>query len=230
MSDPGGTTLDRKLVFVGEGEAASVIATLAEALGHRVLRRRGDRPVDLEVVEATRPEELPPPGDGQARVAVAPRRLRAGEAQRLLAHGAGKVLDAEACLLEAAFALTDMLFSTCREQRRYGEAYAKIAVTYVDAGGVRAKGWLTGLSRRGGRVIADVAPPEGETITLSAEIGPWEVPLRGRVACVDGGPTPGFGLDFVLDPDPLVPCLDRFLGDAMLTRAPPRRSASSVPA
>lgn len=225
-------TLDRKHILVSEGGAASVVATLAEALGCRVLpdgaARGGPPAVDLEVVDAARPEALA--RASAPVVAVAERRLRRGEVQRLLAAGAARVFDGRACLFEAAFGLTELLFETCREQRRHAEAYGSFAVRFTDDQGAEQRGALVGLSRRGGRVAAETAPPEGATVTLVAEIGPWEVPVQGRVAYVDQGVRPGFGVEFALEQDPLAARIERFASDSGRPRRAKRRSASGVSA
>lgn len=232
MSGMGGLTLEEKEVCCADGPAASVVATLAEALGYRVSRGGASGKLDvcrdLWVVEATGAEALAPYLGASRLLVVAPRRLRAGEAQRLRAAGAHRVLDAEASLLEAAFALTDLLFVTCHHQRRYAEERGGIAVTFLDEAGQLQQGRLTGVAHRGGHVTAEQAPPEGTAVVLTAEIGPWEVPIRGRVAFVDSALKPGFGLEFALDDQALAPRIEAFMGEGPRARRAPERPASGV--
>ena len=232
MSAMGGKTLEQRQICVTEGPAASVVATLAEALGYRVARGGGAHRLDvcrdLWVVEASRAEALAPYSGAAQLLVVAPRRLRTGQVQRLRAAGANRVLDAEACLLEAAFALTDLLFETCHDQRHYAEVHAKITVSFLDDTGALQQGRLTGIAHRGGHVTADQAPPEGSTVALTAEIGPWEVPIRGRVAFVDSALRPGFGLEFALDDQQLAPRIEAFLGEVPSGGRALERSASGV--
>jgi hypothetical protein len=232
MSGMGGLTLDKRQVCVGEGRAASVVATLAEALGYHVARGSGVQRLDvcrdLWVVEATQPEALAPYHGAARLLVVAPRRLRAGEAHRLRAGGAHRVLDTEACLLEVAFALTDLLFETCHHQRRYAEEHGGLAVHFLDDAGQPQQGRLTGIAHRGGAVTAEQAPPDGATVVLTAEVGPWEVPIRGRVAFVDSALKPGFGLEFALDDQALAPRIEAFLAEVPAGGQAPARSASGV--
>ena len=87
------------------------------------------------------------------------------------------VLDAEASLLEAAFALTDLLFVTCHHQRRYAEERGGIAVTFLDEAGQLQQGRLTGVAHRGGhaeratgeRAVAETPAVPGEHPEALAE-------------------------------------------------------------
>lgn len=232
MSDLGGLTLDRKHICVSDGRAATVVATLAEALGHRVTRgghTAHQGACDLWVVEATSPEACVGHADGPPVLVVYPRRLRAGQIQRFTAVGVDRVLDVQACVLEVAFSLTGLLFGSGCDQRRYAEAFGQVAVTFLDDEGVAHRGWLTGIAHQGGRVVADAAPREGVKVTLSAEIGPWVVPIRSRVAFVDDQLRPGFGVEFCLEHQQLAPRIESFLLDSSRPHAP-RRAPSHVPA
>ncbi len=228
MSDIGGLTLDRKNICVSHGRAATVVATLAEALGHRVTRGghtcASDVPCDLWVVQTDEPEALAPYVSGPPTLVVAPRRLRTGQSQRLFEAGAQRVLDVEACLLEVTFSLTELLFGTCCEQKRYAEAYGRVPVTFTDEQGVQHRGCLTGIAQRGGQVLADAAPIEGAMVTLQAEVGPWLVPIRSRVAYVDDQLRPGFCVEFALEQQQLAPRIASFLCES--TRPQPSSGAT----
>lgn len=222
MSDIGGLTLERRHIGVSAGPAATVVATLAEALGYRVTRG-GTEDVqsaacDLWVLETTQPSEV---GGfiGKAPVLVlASQRLRAGQQQRLCAAGAGRVLDVGACLLEVAFGLADLLFDTGHAQRGYAEAYSQITVRFADNDGQEHDGCLTGISARGAQVVADTAPTDGCLLTLTADIGPWSVPIRCRVAFVDDTFKSGFAVEFALDHHQLAPRIESFMSPSSRPR------------
>lgn len=222
MSTGGVREVPRKHVSVSSGSSATVVAALAEALGYRV--SRGGRG-DLRVVETTDPGEVP---QGGLVLVVAPRRLRAGEIHRLKAAGAARVLDAGACVLTVAFALTDLLFDGRTAQRSYATVHGRLDVEFEDGAGETQRGRLTGVAQVGGYVVADRAPPEGACVTLRAGLGPWALPIRGRVAFVDGGLRTGFGVEFALEDRFVAPRLEGLLEDTPAPRRPAPRGPSGL--
>ena len=215
----------RKHVTVSTGSAASVVATLAEALGYRVSRGFGG---DLHVVETTHADEVPRGPEGPPVLVLAPRRLRAGEIHRLKGTGAVRVLDAGTCILTIAYALTDLLFDGRTAQRHYGERHGRLDVEFEDEAGEIQRGRLTGVAQVGGYVVAERAPPEGASVTLRASLGPWALPILGRVAFVDGALRPGFGVEFALDDHCVAPRLEGLLEDTPAPRPASGRRSSGV--
>ncbi len=224
MSDIGGLTLDRRHICVSVGPAATVVATLAEALGYRVTRGgiedAQNADCDLWVLETTQPSEVGGYAGGAPVLVVASQRLRGGQQQRLCAAGADRVLDVGACLLEVAFGLTDLLFDTGHAQRRYAEAFSQITVRFADDNGKEHVGCLTGITARGARVIAQTSPCDGALLTLTAEFGPWSVPIRSRVAFVGDELKPGFGVEFALDHQQLAPRIESFVSASSRPHTP----------
>src|SRR5688572_27157463 len=112
-----GGSEQRRRIAVSEGPRAQLLATLARAMGVEVAADPRAE-VDLRIVEAEEPEELATDSEAPTMV-LATRRLKDSETVALRRAGARWVLDADASVLDAAFALSELLFETIAEQRRY---------------------------------------------------------------------------------------------------------------
>jgi hypothetical protein len=207
----------RRRIWVSSGPRAELIAALAKAIGLDVVRE--SEPIDalgpeldLRVVEADKPEDLPSSSsDPCPLMVVATRRLREAEASVLRRSGARWVLDGEASVLDASFALSELLFHTIAEQRRYWRSLGGTPVRYqrLDVEGEELiPADLVGLAREAGFLRAKRKPEEGTAIEIALSLPNVEARLRARVAFVADD---GFAIEFALDDQNVAPRLSDLL-------------------
>src|SRR5215470_8796531 len=115
---PSGGTYEPKCIGAIGSRARAIARALADLAGHRVV----DDTADLVFIDAERADDVPR-SSSVPMIAVSARRLRAIEVDALQQAGVSAVLDADASVLDAAFAASDLLFATYAQRRRYGRTH-----------------------------------------------------------------------------------------------------------
>jgi hypothetical protein len=218
----------KKRIRISASRAAlgDLVRSLAATSGFEIADQG---PADLVVVEASNPAHVERAFGPELLpvLAIAPRRLSYEERNALTGAGAERIVDSTSSLLDLAFALSELLFETAREQRRYHRAFGGLSVRISSPGNVAGAGHLLGLAREGSYVQADLqpAPTEGAAILLSLDLGRTTIDLRGRVAYAGAD---GFAVEYALDDRHVAPSLS----DLLPVSAPgltftPARPASS---
>lgn len=199
----------RKRIRIAGRRAAGVVRALAEAQGHAIVT--GDREaIDLLVLEVSEPREVALHGDGAPLLAVVDRRLRALESRAFREAGASAVVDAEASVLDLAFALSDLLFGTYVEQRRYGRVHGRTPVRFGINNGLgtpRANGVLLDIGRSGAFILSDHRIEEGTPIEMEIGVLDRTIALRGRVAFGAESAEREMAVEFALDDHEVAPKL-----------------------
>lgn len=197
----------RRRVWVSGANRAELVAALAKAIGFDVVDEDGGE-LDLRVVEVDRVDELPSTGSMDCPLmVVATRRLGDAEAAALRAAGAQWVLDGDATLLDAAFALSELLFRTIAEQRRYWRDIGGAPVRFYclnEAESEASDAALVGVAREGGLLRTRRRPEEGTPIEIALDLPYGPARIRGRVAFVSED---GFAIEFALDDQNVAPKL-----------------------
>lgn len=198
----------RKRVLVTGQRTGSLVSALAVAQNIDVAAE--DAPgVDLIVLEASTPDEVRSRINGapRAMLVVVPRRLREAETKAFRDAGASCVLDADACILDVAFAMSDLLFETIAELRRYGRHFGGLALRFwpLEGGrrsGATAHGHLLGFARSGSFIHTPHVLDEGTSLEMELELAGRRLPIRGRVAY---GAEDGLAVEFALDDHEVAP-------------------------
>lgn len=220
--------IERKRILIRSSKDADLIAALARILGLEIASGP-EESHDLVVLEADRVEDLPPASERRAPLMlIASRRLRYGEAEALRAAGARFVLDAEASLLDLAFALSELLFETISEQRRYWRSLGGAEVLYWRLGPTAESkpevAHLVGLAREGGCLRASQRLPEGTVIEIALDLPSGPARIRGRVAYAAED---GFAVEFALDDQHVAPRLAALAAQAKRASLPPHSAPIS---
>lgn len=237
-SDSGSASERRKRIGVEFGmgadgsHVADVVASLARAQGHLVVSQEaGD--VDLVVVGADEPDDIRHrSGFGKPLLlVVVRRRLRDIEVKAFEGAGAHGVLDAEASLLDVAFAFSDLLFRTVHEERRYAKRQGGVDVLFRAIAAPpheNVPGRLIGLSRCGGTIVADGTVAEGTPVEICIALAGQTAAIRGRVAFVakeiasKEDLREEIAVEFLLGDDNVAPKLCSLVGPSALGPGLPR--------
>lgn len=234
MGGSGGTSLERRRILVRGLRAGPVLAALVEAQGYQALEDEPPEGCDLVILEAEGPDDIPAGAVEGPLVVLTPRRLRAAEQEAFRARGAQRVLDSESSVLDLAFALSDLLFTTVCQQRRYarlhGGAVVRFAHCEAEAPGTRV-GHLLCIARTGSYILSEDLVPEGTPVCLELMAAGRPIPLRGRVAFASAGEDlRGFGLEFALDDHEVAPKLSSLATWLAVPRRAVARSESTISA
>lgn len=209
MSVLGGhATPSRRICVRGDGVAQTAVA-LAEAQGHQLLAQGGAQgECHLVIQEAAHPEDVS--AANVPVIVMVRRRLRSFEARAFEQAGADRVIDANATVLELAFAFSDLLFASLCEQRRYArkQGGARVRFRAREDRSETHHGRLVGIARAGTYLITEEILDEDTPIEMELELAGHPVRLLGRVACQVGhDDRRGFGVEFSLGQGDVAPRL-----------------------
>lgn len=194
-----GGQLVRRRICVFRSQLGEAIRALAEAQGHEVLDVEDAGDVDLIVIDGDQIHPIAARTRDVPMLVVSERRLRDPEITDLKRAGATRVLDADASLLDLAFAFSDLLFDTRIEQRRYAKHRGGVDVEVVTLeDGQRSSGSLLGIARCGAILLTREPTSEGMHIEMRFSLAACPVALRGRIAYVDEI-NQHVGIEFALD-------------------------------
>jgi hypothetical protein len=184
-----------------------LVAALGRAKGVDLVEHPHDD-IDLVITETAEPSAARViAAQGRAPLLVlADRRLRVTERQALLDAGARRVIDSDSSILDLGFAISELLFDTFAEQRRYHKSFGGMTVRFWlpnERSSVQA-GRLLGIARKGSFIQAAERPPEGTPVDLEIDLAGILVSIRGRVAYAQED---GFAVEYALDQQDVAPRL-----------------------
>jgi hypothetical protein len=219
---------DRKRIRVEGDSAAAIARALSEIQGHLVVEEDAME-LDLLVLDAKSPEDLRKMDDRVPKIAVVRRRLRASEQQAFKDAGARVVIDAESNVLDAAFAFSDLLFTSSLQGRRYGRAYGGTTVRFraLDDS-VCGAGILLDMGRRGALIVSDCRVGEGRPIELEIGLSDRTIPLRARVAFSEKRSEHEIAIEFAIDDHEVAPKLFALCPDQIEAEVARERGSSLV--
>jgi hypothetical protein len=204
-----------------------LVAALGRAKGVDLVEHPLDE-IDLVITETAEPSAVRViASHGRAPLLVlADRRLRPHERQALLDAGANRVVDSDSSVLDLGFAISELLFDTFVEQRRYHKSFGGLTVRFSipndrDQGATQGTsearprserserssvqaGRLLGIARKGSFIQATERPPEGTPVDLEIDLAGIPVSIRGRVAYAQED---GFAVEYALDQEDVAPRL-----------------------
>lgn len=222
---PSGGTYEPKCIGAIGSRAHAIARALAELAGHRVV----DDGADLLFIDAERVDDVPRQKSAPI-VAVSARRLRAMEVDALHDAGASAVLDADASVLDAAFAASDLLFATYAQRRRYGRTHGGVIANLVLPNGSYL-GRLLDVGRSGAFIGVEDQFEEGMPIEIKIALLGQNVVFRGRIAFVtaDHAEDNEIAVEFALEDHDVAPKLIDLIEsmDQGAPRVPKRRSVSA---
>jgi hypothetical protein len=202
----------RRIRAIRAADSSSDLMELVAALGKAKGVDLVDHPeddIDLVITETAEPSAVRViASQGRAPLLVlADRRLRQSERQELLDAGANRVIDSDSSVLDLGFAISELLFDTFVEQRRYHRSFGNLTVRFSvptdrDQG---AMGKLLGIARKGSFIQAAERPPEGTPVDLEIDLAGIPVSIRGRVAYAQED---GFAVEYALDQPDVAPRLE----------------------
>ena len=189
----------RRRVCVSRKHAGGAVSALAETQGHEVVGFEDDGRFDLIVIDGDEIHPLQMRSREAPVLVLALRRLRDPEITDFKRAGATRVLDGDASLLDLAFAMSDLLFDTRIEQRRYAKHLGGVSVEVISLDeNQRSTGSLLGIARCGAILLTRERILEGTRIEMRFTLAEYPVALRGRAAYVDEL-NQHVGIEFALD-------------------------------
>jgi hypothetical protein len=189
----------RRRICLSRKHLGGAVSALAEAQGHEVVGFEDDGRFDLIVIDGEEIHPLQMSSREAPVLVMSLRRLRDPEITDFKRSGATRVLDGDASLLDLAFAMSDLLFDTRTEQRRYAKTLGGVTVEVLTLDDQkRSSGSLLGIARCGAILLTRERIVEGTRIEMRFTLAGSAVALRGRVAYVDEL-NQHVGIEFALD-------------------------------
>ena len=167
---------DRRRAIVRGGERAERVASIARAMGIEVV---AEGPAELAILETDDPAVVA--AAGAPALILVPRRLWAAQTKVLEDAGARRIVEGDATVLDVLVAVTEILFSTCAEQRRWWKRGPGLALELSSPAG-STSGRLVGLTRTG--VMAQLASPiaADARVEIAIDTPAGRATVHGRVA------------------------------------------------
>lgn len=215
MSSSGGIERRKRIRVDGE-RARGVVRALVVAQGFALVEE--NEAADLAIVEVSGPGDLAERREGPPAIAFSRRRLRESESRALKDAGARAVIDADASVLDLAFAISEIAFGTRAAMRRYGRAFGGLAVRFRSPAGAGGSGRMLGIGRCGAFIATEDRLHEGTPLELELDLSGRIVTLRGRVAFVEE--QEGLAIEFALDDGDVAPRLFSSADEASAGRRP----------